>query len=687
MPTVKCPKCEFANEAGRDSCVRCMTPLPQVQLHKHRLAAKAPPKSKRHAELVQLRSGQVVAERYTVLDLIGRGGMGCIYKVYDNTLKEELALKTLQPQFLDDKTVIARFYNEARIARSMSHPNIVRVHDIGTVGKILYISMEYVEGNSLREVMDRLPAGQRLPIKTTLKVIDELCGALSYAHEYTIHRDIKPDNIMCGANMAIKLMDFGISKLTSRSNLTATSVVMGTPHYMAPEQIRNSKAVDLRADIYSVGVVLYELVTGNIPSGIPKPASQIISDVPPTLDPIIEKCVDHNPRNRFQSAAELRKALAPIIKLMETEDEPGAGHDSMQKTGGATKARFVGACLMALIMALSAAGLFQVERQRRAAVAAVAGQTIPGELDGADGPFNILADKVRQAEERADSRMNFLIEGGEQGGAFAMAMKARMSQVKALWGRARGEVQSVPERALADANSAFLLFLAIADCPKEMVIVPPGEVTIGVRTEFVDGFYVDATEVTNLQYLQFCDDGDVWRLPSYVRKGVPLNEAYLNLPVTGVTYYDAQAYAASHGKLLPTRYQWSRAAGAPQEFPWGSEWDPKKCNSASRNDGFPGTAPVRSFESDCSIYGCYDMAGNVAEWTRSKYTGPVESDESELPYFGDQLLVQGGWYAATAPVTFQNPLTLPFRAARPDVGFRCVKALPTSLDDLGNADR
>ena len=186
----------------------------------------------------EFRRGQVVNGRFTVLDLIGRGGMGRIYKVHDNVLGEDMALKTLLPQFLRDKMVVERFFNEARIARRLAHPNIVRVHDIGSAGKGMYISMEYVQGDSLRGMLEKMQPGQRIPLGEVLRIIDELCVALEYAHQYTIHRDIKPENIMLENGRRVKLMDFGISKLMDNTRMTGVSVVMGTPYYMSPEQLR-----------------------------------------------------------------------------------------------------------------------------------------------------------------------------------------------------------------------------------------------------------------------------------------------------------------------------------------------------------------------------------------------------------------------------------------------------------------
>jgi len=253
--------------------------------------------------------GDTINERYEVLSLIGRGGMGMVYKVRDTVLEEELALKILLPHFVSDTQVVERFINEVRITRKIAHPNIVRVHDIGSMGECLFISMEYVNGESLRTILDRMGPKRRLTVRQAVYIITQLCIALKYAHRFTIHRDIKPDNIMVTPNNHVKLMDFGISKLKDERFDTDRQEVVGTPIYMAPEQIHHAPDVDGRADIYSMGVVLYELLTGRPPVGMFRPASQVCDDVSPELDSIIMRCLEPDREKRYANPGELREAL------------------------------------------------------------------------------------------------------------------------------------------------------------------------------------------------------------------------------------------------------------------------------------------------------------------------------------------------------------------------------------------
>ena len=167
---LKCPICEFENPDGEAKCRRCGTPL--------RLSGANSGSSKAAGGGQRLRQGQLLANRYYIVAEIGRGGMGSIYRAKDNTLKEEVALKTLLPQFLQDKHVVERFFNEARIARQLSHPNVVRVHDIGASQGTVYISMELLNGKSLRQILEGLMPGDRLPMRTVLNIFDQLCAAL-----------------------------------------------------------------------------------------------------------------------------------------------------------------------------------------------------------------------------------------------------------------------------------------------------------------------------------------------------------------------------------------------------------------------------------------------------------------------------------------------------------------------------
>jgi serine/threonine protein kinase len=307
-----CPQCLAINPEDATVCSECGAALTDSLSD-----------ATEQANPDDFKPGEVINDRYSIIKLIGRGGMGSIYKVHDCVLDEDLAFKVLLPYFAAEQEVVDRFINEVRITRKIAHPNIVRVHDFGTMGERMFISMEYVDGESLRDKLDHLKKGERLPLRQSLHIISQLCIALKYAHHFTIHRDIKPDNIMITRGNNIKLMDFGISKLHDKRHQSESTSVVGTPYYMAPEQMCNLPDIDSRADIYSVGVVMYELLTGGLPGNIPQPISQLNDETPLELDAVVMKCLAPERDKRYNNASELREALRPIIEGLHFSSSAG----------------------------------------------------------------------------------------------------------------------------------------------------------------------------------------------------------------------------------------------------------------------------------------------------------------------------------------------------------------------------
>ena len=678
MTRIKCPKCDFINEEGRPTCSRCGNTLPLVKIQ---AVVPPPPPERHHPEMnqIQFRRGQVVAGRYTVLNMIGRGGMGCIYHVRDNALHEEVALKTLLPQFIRDKMVVERFFNEARIARALSHPNIVRVHDIGVTGDIIYISMELVRGKSLRSMLETSVTEDYIPFKQALKITDQLCAALEYAHRHTIHRDIKPENVMVCDDGTVKLMDFGISKLMDSSRLTGTSIIMGTPMYMSPEQLRNSANVDARADIYSVGVMLYELLTGNLPTSLSKPASQITRGIPAAIDSIVAKCVEPDPEKRFQSASDLRAALEQFVtdgKAARTR-RTRAG-TIVDKSGELAEAapwgrRIVGAVLIAAIAGLTAAGFYTLEVARRAQVEKALAATALPQIDQEPGQI------FKQLTELRGRLRNLLAETAGRDKFAADVLTA----ADLAWEKAAAAAALDPATAMEAAQIALQSYLGPLVTPQGMVFVPPGNTLIAGTPVTVYGFFMDAAEVTVADYRRFCDDAN-WT-PPYD----DLASAPQDIPVSGVTFYDALAYAAWAKKSLPTESQWARAAYGDTSlfYPWaGVAWQESAANTFDGDDGHEFAAPVKSFQTDKSWTGCYDMVGNVAEWTRSIYSDapydPADGREDLAAItFATQLTIRGGSFMGKE-TTLQTRVPYAYEGAWENLGFRCVAEMPNSLEGL-----
>jgi serine/threonine protein kinase/Tol biopolymer transport system component len=260
---------------------------------------------------------------YQIVEELGRGGMAVVYKAWQPSLERFVALKVLPAYFQHEPEFLARFHREARSAARFSHPNIVHVYDSGEANGIHYIAMEYVEGGSLSQ---RLAAGS-LSLKETQSVLAQIASALDYAHDHgLIHRDIKPANILFTADGRPKVTDFGIARASDGTHLTRTGVLMGTPEYMAPEQAEG-QTVDHRTDLYALGVVLYQMLTGRAPFQgttphatlhaviyeAPPPPRQIAPGLPPAVEGVVLKAIAKQPDKRFQRGADMAAALGAAL--------------------------------------------------------------------------------------------------------------------------------------------------------------------------------------------------------------------------------------------------------------------------------------------------------------------------------------------------------------------------------------
>ncbi|HEU4640971.1 MAG TPA: protein kinase, partial [Gemmatimonadaceae bacterium] len=272
-----------------------------------------------------LPTGELFAERFEILEVVGSGGMGTVYRARDRELGEDIAIKVIRPRLLAaDDTLGERFTTEIRLARRISHENVVRTHDLGEWEGVSFVTMEYVEGITLRQLID---ARGRVGVSATLAVARQLASALDAAHAHgVIHRDIKPANLLLDGAGVLKVMDFGIARLAERSSaITQVGIVLGTPDYMPPEQLL-AETVDARSDLYATGVVLYECLTGRLPfvarSPVtliakllheqPPPPAALNAEVPPALSALVLRLLAKDPGDRPGSARELGELLSRI---------------------------------------------------------------------------------------------------------------------------------------------------------------------------------------------------------------------------------------------------------------------------------------------------------------------------------------------------------------------------------------
>ena len=275
----------------------------------------------------QLRPGALFAGRYEVKEIIGAGGMGVVYRAFDRELQEPIAIKTLKTEAMaGDRAALERFKQEIRLARKIAHRNVVRTYDLGEVNGMYYLTMEYVEGTSLKQL---IVSRGKLPVAVALTVGKQLLRALEVAHaEGVIHRDIKPQNIVVDPSGFLKVMDFGIARLANPpkgKGLTEAGMSIGTPDYMSPEQLTGEE-LDTRSDLYAAGVVLFECVTGRVPYEADTPWALVAkhleeeapdprtlnSEVPEAFANIILKAMAKSPAQRYSSASEMHDALARI---------------------------------------------------------------------------------------------------------------------------------------------------------------------------------------------------------------------------------------------------------------------------------------------------------------------------------------------------------------------------------------
>lgn len=269
--------------------------------------------------------GKMLGNRYEILDKLGGGGMAIVYKSRDTYLNRLVTIKALRPEFTTDEDFIRRFRREAQAVAKLSHPNIVNIHDVGQEDSVHYLVMEYVQGDNLKTIIKK---NEYLSPDDSVRIAIQVCEALEHAHENNIvHRDVKPHNILITAEGRAKLTDFGIAMEATSGTITRTDAIMGSVHYLSPEQARGETATT-RSDIYAVGILLYEMLTGEQPySGdtpiavvlkhiqdTPLPVNEVNPDVPGELAAVVMRAMEKKPENRYQSAMELARYLQISIE-------------------------------------------------------------------------------------------------------------------------------------------------------------------------------------------------------------------------------------------------------------------------------------------------------------------------------------------------------------------------------------
>jgi formylglycine-generating enzyme required for sulfatase activity/class 3 adenylate cyclase len=606
-------------------------------------------------EPVQAQAGpaldrEPVSPRYEILDRVGAGGMGVVFKARDRETGELVALKVLKPEFADLATSLESLKNELRLARKITHKNVCRIYDLSHADGGTFISMEFVEGESLRSVLNRFNA---LSSRQGIKFAQQICDGLREAHaQGIVHRDIKPENLMIDTAGNVKLMDFGLAHLVAEHS-TGTA---GTPAYMAPEQAQGAP-IDQRADIYSLGLVLFEIFTGSVAftadtpvevalkqirEAPPKPRD-IEQAIPEHIERAILRCLEKDPKKRFQSVDELQAALL---------DEPvtfqkilaGWGTDVRAATALLQLPRAWAALGLAVLIAFfitTSTGLSHKNETKQEGV----------QTSSAVASAEVAAFRMAQSLDGEEAWNTFVKNYPE--GQLASAARERLEKIQT-----RKELQTWKEQ---KPQSPRLKWAALFD----MVGIPGGTFMMGDDSGRDDekprhqvrlkGFQMSRTEITNRQYLAFLEDTGIQRPkdPAYA-KNYLLD--YPDLPVVNVSYQDAVDFckwvSAKFGTpaRLPTEAEWEYAARGHKKdsiYPWGSETPYKRARYKGNEPH--GVMTAKRSEYPPNGFGLYNMSGNVWEWVSDFYsknyykTSPVKNPAG--PREGTKRVVRGGSWA------------------------------------------
>src|SRR5215831_13110376 len=343
-----CPKCHTEVRDDWRVCPKCLTPL---RNDAETRTAFAQATSSNSVEEGRFPAGTVLAGRYRILGLIGRGGMGEVYRAYDLILAQAVALKFLAGAQMSE-AALARFRNEVRIARQVSHPNVCRVYDIGFAEGKHFLSMEYLDGEDLASLVRRIG---RLPQDKAIEFTRKICAGLAAAHERgVLHRDLKPANIMIDGRGQVRITDFGLAALAQEVALG--DIRSGTPAYMSPEQ-KAGKEVSIRSDLYSLGLVLYEMFTGKRRSDTQTNPTELVKDLDPAVERVILRCLEENPKRRPSSALSAAMALPggdPIAAALAAGETPSPEMVAASGEKEGFSARAAIACFVGLLLSLAA---------------------------------------------------------------------------------------------------------------------------------------------------------------------------------------------------------------------------------------------------------------------------------------------------------------------------------------------
>jgi serine/threonine protein kinase len=720
---IECPKCK--SEISDDSrfCSKCGTPV-----HPSEKAFISQTRTILRS-MEELLAGTTLAGKYRIEKVVGRGGMGIVYKAEDTKLKRHVALKFLPPELIQDEEAKERFILEARTAAALSHPNICTIHEINEQDGKSFIAMEFVEGENLRDKLHK----RNLEAKEALDIVIQVTQGLDEAHKKgIIHRDIKSANIMVTEKGQAKIMDFGLAKVKGGTLLTREGTTLGTVAYMSPEQARGEE-VDHRSDIWSLGVIMYEMLSGELPfkgdreasvlysvvHEEPKPLKDMKRDVPLELQRIVNRALKKSPGSRYASAEEMLKDLRKYQDSLRAEELGAFNVRTLLRRIRRPRVAIPAVCAV-LIVASASVWFFNRQakvRRAREEILPKVEQLIEANLGDLTEPYKLaveaekfIPNDPKLVELFSKCSLNIDIETEPPGAdIFVKEYKSPdaeweylgtspIENIRMPIGNFRWKMEKEGYETVLAAASSWDLALEPTNqiIPHDIVRVldekgniPGGMVRVtGTDTGAgkFDDFYIDRYEVTNRQYKEFIDSGgyrnrEYWK-HEFIKDGTALTweeamaefvdqtgrsgpatwqagnypEGQEDYPVSGVSWYEAAAYAEFAGKSLPTTHHWGIARGEYTPMIMWFQFGGYAIFAPFSNFQGEGPVPVGSLQG-ITAYGAFDMAGNVREWCWN------ETQKG-------RLIRGGAWNDNTYMFGYMS--NVPALDRSPQNGFRCA---------------
>ena len=621
-------------------------------------------------------------DRYHILNKLPEGGMGVVYGAFDNRLERSVAIKFIRtdkiaPSDLDH--LLKRFEREAKVLARFDHANIVTIYDYGEFQEQPYLVMQYLSGGSLKDLI-----GQKMSWHKALQIASEIAAGLAYAHQAgVLHRDIKPGNILLTQEGKVKITDFGIARLLESGDstqLTATGIGIGTPDYMSPEQCMGLEA-NPQSDVYALGVVLYELITGNKPFTADTPMAVMIKqvhdplpdprtyvpDLPEALNELLLKALAKDPAHRFKDMHSFELAIQELLALdlppfitniREKEVQPQSVIDEQDSTRTNSENQNNASSHLAGVDLETSVDLEPLNLDQQTDI-------LP--------PADLKPVAAKQRKKRLILTLFVLIAAG----LILIAVVLYLTGVIKPFNRqAQARIRTNPVNGMVQVYVAGGKFQmgnqsgAADEQPLHELILGP--------------YWIDQYEVSNQQYASCVEAGkcvEPAEISSLTRSAYYGLTDFQNYPVVYVSWQAALNYCNWAGGRLPTEAEWEKAARGSLDlrlYPWGEQ--PPDCEMANFDNCVGDTSAIGSYAQNISPFGVYDMTGNVSEWVSDWYQADAYAGQETInptgPSDGYKKVIRGGnWY------TDNTGIELAYRDRNypdfhgPQVGFRCAASV------------